>query len=230
MKTRLRKIIFRFLILPVISLILLVLAATAVLYYQQERLVKLAVTELNKKLPGELIVGGSNISVFENYPYISIAVKNVRFFADKDTTGKTIFEAEKIFVGFNLTDILNQQYHAKVIFLKNGCIDIVKDNGKLNILEAIKMSGDTVTSANDTAKALDLVLKKLVLKNMDVSFVDVQSREQVHSHIDRIQSSFRSDNFRLDADLKAAMLLNYIWPVKSSLLGTSDWRQKSNCL
>jgi uncharacterized protein involved in cysteine biosynthesis len=66
MKTRLRKIIFRFLILPVISLILLVLAATAVLYYQQQRLVKMAVSELNKKLPGELIVGGSNISVFEN--------------------------------------------------------------------------------------------------------------------------------------------------------------------
>jgi uncharacterized protein involved in cysteine biosynthesis len=66
MKTRLRKIIFRFLILPVISLILLVLAATAVLYYQQQRLVKMAVSELNKKLPSELIVGGSNISVFEN--------------------------------------------------------------------------------------------------------------------------------------------------------------------
>jgi hypothetical protein len=218
MKTRLRKIIFRFLILPVISLILLVLAATAVLYYQQERLVKLAVTELNKKLPGELIVGGSNISVFENYPYISIAVKNVRFFADKDTTGKTIFEAEKIFVGFNLTDILNQQYHAKVIFLKNGCIDIVKDNGKLNILEAIKMSGDTITSANDTSKALDLVLKKLVLRNMDVSFVDAQSREQVYSHIDRIQSSFRSDSLQFDADLQGAMLVDYIWPGDSSLL------------
>jgi uncharacterized protein involved in cysteine biosynthesis len=66
MKTRLRKIIFRFLILPVISLILLVLAATAVLYYQQQRLVKMAVSELNKQLPGDLIVGGSNISVFEN--------------------------------------------------------------------------------------------------------------------------------------------------------------------
>ena len=100
MKTRLRKIIFRFLILPVICLIILVFAATAVLYYQQQRLVRMAVGELNKQLPGELIVGGSDISVFQNYPYISIAVKNVRFFADKDTTGKTIFEAEKIFRGF----------------------------------------------------------------------------------------------------------------------------------
>jgi hypothetical protein len=162
MKTRLRKIIFRFLILPIISLIILVLAATAVLYNQQQRLVRMAVGELNNQLPGELLVGGRNISVFQNYPYISIAVKNVRFFADKDTTGKTIFEAEKIFVGFNLTDILKQQYHAKVILLKNGCIDIVKDNGRFNILDAIRLSQDTSTI--DTTKALDLVLKKLVLK------------------------------------------------------------------
>ncbi len=192
MKTRLRKIIFRFLILPVIFLIILVFAATAVLYYQQQRLVRMAVGELNKQLPGELIVGGSDISVFQNYPYISIAVKNVRFFADKDTTGKTLFEAEKIYVGFNLTDILKQQYHTKVIFLKNGCIDIVKDSGRLNILEAIRRSQDTSTTTQQ--KHFDLVLKKLVLKNMDISFLDKQSLEQVHAHIDKIQSSFLSDS------------------------------------
>ena len=216
MKTRLRKIIFRFLILPIISLIILVLAATAVLYNQQQRLVRMAVGELNKQLPGELIVGGSDISIFQNYPYISIAVKNVRFFAEKDTTGKTIFEAEKIFVGFNLTDILKQQYHAKVILLKNGCIDIVKDHGRMNILDAIRLNQDTSTI--DTTKALDLVLKKLVLKNMDISFIDKQSLEQVHTHIDRIQSSFRSDSLQMDADLKGAMLVDYIWPGDSSLL------------
>jgi len=218
MKTRLRKIIFRFLILPLIFLIILVFAATVVLYYQQQRLVRIAVGELNKQLPGELLVGGSNISVFENYPYISIAVKDVRLFANKDTTGKTLFEAEKIYVGFNLTDILNQQYHAKVIFLKNGCMDIVKDNGRLNILDAIRLSQDTTAAKIDTTKALDLVLKKLVLKNMDISFFDKQSLEQVNTHIDRIQSSFRSDSLQLDADLQGAMLVDYIWPGDSSLL------------
>src|ERR1700759_1218752 len=162
MKTRLRKIIFRFLILPVISLIILVLAATSILYYQQQRLVKMAINELNKQLPGEIIGEGSNISVFQNYPYISIAVRNVRLYEGKDTTGKTLFEAEKIYVGFNLTDILNQQYHAKVILLKNGCIDIVKDNGRVNIMDALRQTPATVSATADTTKSLDLLLKKLV--------------------------------------------------------------------
>ncbi len=83
-------------------------------------------------------------------------------------------------------------------------------------MDALRYSQDTSTI--DTSKALDLVLKKLVLKNMDISFVDIQSREQVHSHIDKIQSSFRSDSLLVDADLQGAMLVDYIWPGDSSLL------------
>ena len=82
-----RKILVRFLILPVIFLIVLVITAAAVLYYQQQRLVSLAVKELNKQLPGELEVGGSTISVFQNFPYVSIAVKNVQFYSGKQKTG-----------------------------------------------------------------------------------------------------------------------------------------------
>src|SRR5450432_3058039 len=106
MKIQIRKLLFRFLLIPVFAIIMLVIAATAVLYYQQQRLVKLAVVELNKQLPGELVVGSSEISVFQNFPYVSIAVKNVQFYASKVTAGRSIFEAEKIYVGFSLSDIL----------------------------------------------------------------------------------------------------------------------------
>ncbi|HEX3767040.1 MAG TPA: AsmA-like C-terminal region-containing protein [Puia sp.] len=121
-------------------------------------------------------------------------------------------------MGFNLTDILNQQYRAKVILLKNGCMDIVKDNGRLNIMDALLPGQDSVPQTTDTTKALDFVLMKLVLKNMDISFFDKQSREQVHSHIDRIQSSFSTDSLQMDADLQGAMVLDYLWPGDSSLL------------
>ncbi len=54
MKSQIRKVFIRFLFIPLICLIILVIAAIAVLYSQQQRLVSLAVKELNKKLPGEL--------------------------------------------------------------------------------------------------------------------------------------------------------------------------------
>jgi AsmA-like C-terminal region/AsmA family len=213
MKSRMRKILIRFLIIPVISLILLVIAAAAILYYQQERLVSMAVQELNKQLPGELEVGGSTINVFQNFPYVSIAVKNVHFYSGKGKTGGTLFEAEKIFVGFSLSDILKQQYHVKVIFMKNGSLNLVQDNsGRLNIVEAARFSPDTAGSTNSANTGLNLDLKKIVLKNMQISYLDKQQQQQVLVHIDKIQSSFRSDSLQLYADLQGAMIGDYNRP------------------
>ena len=213
-----RKILVRFLILPVIFLIVLVITAAAVLYYQQQRLVSLAVKELNKQLPGELEVGGSTISIFQNFPYVSIAVKDVHFYSSKQKTGRSLFTAEKIFVGFSLSDILNQKYRVKVIFMKNGSLNLVQDNdGRLNILEAARISSDTAAPTNKTNRELNLDLKKIVLKNMQISFLDRQSRQQVAVQIDKIQSSFHSDSLQLYADLQGSMVGDYSMPGDPSI-------------
>src|SRR5882757_4730583 len=151
MKRKIRKILLRFILLPLVALIILVVTAVAILYHQQERLVGLAVKELNKKLPGKLEIGGSEISVFQNFPYVSIGLKNVRFYATKLDSDKPIYEAERMYTGFSLEDILKQQYHVKVIALKNGHLDLVQDNsGKLNIVEASRMTKDS-TAVADTS-------------------------------------------------------------------------------
>jgi len=103
-----------------------------------ERLVRMAVTEINKQLPGELVVSGSDLSLFQNFPYISIGLKNVKLLPGKTTGLKPIYEAERMFVGFSIKDILNQQYHVKVILLKNGHLDLIQDStGQLNIVDVV---------------------------------------------------------------------------------------------
>ncbi|MFI5152866.1 MAG: AsmA-like C-terminal region-containing protein [Chitinophagales bacterium] len=218
MKIRMRKIFFRLLVIPLISFILIVVAAIAVLNFQQQRLVKLAVKELNKELKGELVLDSSQISVFQNFPYVSIALKHVKFYECKLSGSKPIFEAEKIFVGFSLSDILKQEYRAKVIFMKNGHIDLLQDRtGKLNIIEAAKLNDDTNTSANKTSGELNLDLKKIVLKNMNISFLDQQSGRRLISHIDKIKSSFQSDSLQFLGDLQGALFVDYTRPGDSSL-------------
>jgi hypothetical protein len=218
MKTHMRKVLIRFLFIPLICLFILVIAAIAVLYSQQQRLVLLALKELNKKFPGELVIGSSNISVFQNFPYISIAVKDVHFYSGKLTTDKPIFEAEKIFVGFSLTDILKHQYHVKVIFMKNGLLNLERENnGLLNIVEASRLNEDTTVSTGGTTNELDLDLNKIVLKNMNVSYFDKQSRQQVVSHIDRIQSSFSNDSTKIFSNLQGALIVDYTRPDDSAI-------------
>jgi len=66
MKPKARKRLIRFLLLIPASLVLLLIIAMSILYFQQHRLVTLAIKELNKQLQGELVVGGSSISAFQN--------------------------------------------------------------------------------------------------------------------------------------------------------------------
>ena len=214
MTNKTRKRLLRFLLLPIAVLILLVCAAIAILYSQQQRLVELAVKELNKKLPGELVVTGSELSLFQNFPYISIGLKGVQFYDSKLHTGKPIYEAERMYVGFSLPDVLKQQYHVKAIVLKNGHLDLVQDTaGRLNIVEASRMiSSDTAVVANAKPTELDLAVKKIVLKNMQISFLDRQNGQRVVTHIDRIQSSFQVEGQRIAGNLDGAMVVDYTRP------------------
>ncbi|HEV3223162.1 MAG TPA: AsmA-like C-terminal region-containing protein [Puia sp.] len=218
MKSQIRKVLVRFLFIPLICLTIFIIAAIAVLYSQQQRLVTLAVKELNKKLPGELVIGSSNISIFQNFPYVSISMNDIRFYSGKITTDKPIFEAEKIFAGFSLSDILKHQYHVKVIFLENGLFNLEQDNnGKFNIIEASRLIGDSTISKAGGTSELDLDLKKIVLNNMNISFLDKQNRQQVVSHIDKIQSSFSNDSEQIFSDLQGALVVDYTRPGDNSI-------------
>ena len=218
MKNKIRKRLVRFLLIPLIALILILATAFAILYSQQQRLVKLAIKEFNKRLPGEVLIDGSNIALFQNFPYVSIRLNNVRFYATKQTTVKPLFAAERLFVGFSLPDVLKQKYSVKVIFMKNGQLDLVEEkNGELNIVEASRMAPDTTKKADTTSTALDLDIKKIVLKNMTVSFNDLQTNQKLVSHIERIQSSLEDDSVKLNADLKGKMVIDYTSPGNTAL-------------
>jgi hypothetical protein len=213
-----RKRILRILLIPIAILIILAGIAVGVLYSQQQRLINLAIKELNKQLPGELVIGGSMISPFQNFPYISIGLKDVKFFATKQQTGRPMYQLEKLYVGFSLPDILQQKYNVKVIFLKKGHLDVVRDNnGNLNIVEANRIQQDTITTAAAESAALDLDIKKIVLSDLEISFTDKPSGQHVNARISKIKTSFRAADNKIFADFTGGMIADYITPKDSSL-------------
>lgn len=205
MTPKTRKRILRWTLIPVFILILLAGIAAGILYTQQERLVNMAVTELNKQVPGELVVGGSDLSLFQNFPYISIGLKNVKLLPTKISGVTPIYEAERMFIGFSIKDILNQQYHVKVILLKNGHLDLIEDStGELNIVEAVKLAPDTTTNSTTKAQPLDLDIKKFVLKDMRVTYRDPRSGQRIEADIARMQTAFRDEDGKISVDRRAA--------------------------
>src|SRR5690606_30554143 len=109
MNRAVKKWLVRPLTIIFISLAVLVGAVFVVLSTQQQRLVNIAIGELNKQVKGNLSIENSKISLFKNFPYVSVALHNGRFFADKTKTGKPICQFDRLYVGFSLPDILEQK-------------------------------------------------------------------------------------------------------------------------
>ena len=214
MTPKARKRLFRFIGLPLLILLILIGIAITLLVTQQERLVHMGVKDLNEKFAGRLEIEGSDISVFQHFPYISIGLKNIKFFANKTDTARPIYQAERLYVGFGLVDILRQKYRVKVISLKNGHLDLVEEpDGQLNIVEASHMTADSAaTASNGKATSLDLAISKIVLKNMDISYVDPKVRQRLFTHIDRIQSAFADNDAIMDGSLDGNLILDFSSP------------------
>jgi len=71
-------------------------------------------------------------------------LNKVQFYPNKQPGAHPIYEAERLYVGFSLPDVLRQKYRIKALALKNGHLDLVQeDDGQLNIVEASRMTGDT---------------------------------------------------------------------------------------
>ncbi len=220
MTPKARKRLIRLIGLPPLILLILIVIAITLLFTQQERIVHLAVKDLNEKIPGRLEIQGSEISVFQHFPYISIGLQNVKFFPNKADSAKAIYEAERVYAGFSLPDILKQKYNVKVISIKNGHLDLIEEpDGQLNIVEASQIRPDSSTTpTNAKPSNLDLDIQKFVLKNMDVSYLDPKEGQHLFTHIDRIQSSFTNNNQLMDGTLDGNCIVDFIRRGDTTLL------------
>lgn len=208
-----KKWIFRISLSLIILVLLLVGTAVVVLVTQQQRLVNLAVTELNKQFKGELTIGKSNISPFRHFPYISIALHDVRFYPDKQRKGKPVYEVGRLYAGFSLPDIFRQQYNVKRLFLQDGYLHLVKEkNGKLNLMEAKNIGEDTTAAGSKASGELAIDLRKMVLKDIHVSFLDRGTGQLYSTDISRLSTAFKTDSTHLSVDLKSDMLVDITSP------------------
>lgn len=198
--------------------LLLVTIAGGILYSQQERLTQMAVKELNKQFAGELVIKSSSISPFSNFPYISIALHDVRFFANKKMSGPPLYQVERLYVGFSLPDVLQQHYNARIIVLANGRVHMARyANGEVDLIKAHEFTGSGSPTPADTSETLNLNLKKIILKNIDITYHDNVSGWKVSSHIDKIKTAFAMDSARIAIDLDSKLLIDVTGKTDTSL-------------
>ena len=192
---------FRFLrrLFLTLLILFLLLAGSSFLmgYYYQDEVKEYVIGELNKELNTQIIVDGKNIdfTVLKNFPYASVDFKNVK--ALDATTNKnkdTLFKAGKISFQFNIVDIFRKNYHIKKIEIDDVDLKIRIDKNEHDNYHFWKSSSDTITTA------FSFALEKIVLNQVQCSFKNYKTKQNIDVLIKRsnLSGEFSNDKYSLE--------------------------------
>jgi len=182
-----KRIFIFFFALPLLILSILII----VVYWKQDYYVQLALEKANDDLNGKIVISDSHVSLFENFPYISIDLEGFRVFESKENDADCIMHLEDVYVGFNVLDMLTGDYKIKRIKLKGGHIDSKQHaDGSLNIERALasKVPSDQVE------EDLHLELNSIIAEAVDISHLDEVTNVKVDAMIGNFDSKFTTND------------------------------------
>lgn len=184
-----------FKILLASTLFLLFAAAVFVGYLFNNKciLTNFVIEQINNNLNAELQVKNSDVTIFQNFPNVSLDLIGVSL----QSKTENILTANHLYFGFNIKDILNKNYHIQIITIDSATINLkIDENGKSN-LDIVK--GSNEQESKNTNFLIDL--EKVKLKSVSLNFNDLQSNQQYKTQINEAEfdGSFKNTEFKLNA-------------------------------
>ncbi len=182
------KKIWKRILLAVIIIPILVLTG-GIIYIQknQAEIIKSEIAKLNKEHKGLIVVGDSELSLFDNFPYISLKVYDVQIFETKEDNSSTIIDVQDIYVGFNLNDIINGNYDIQSLKVEEGVFNIVIHEDNTTNLEN---SLATTSESDSDSSSTSVHFKKIIFKNLDIHTIDESTNTDIEKFIYNGQGGF----------------------------------------
>lgn len=168
-----------------------------VIYQKQDAIVQHLIDTLNKDFTGRIELKDSHISPFDNFPYISIDLENVRVYEGKDSTSNVITDIDEVYLGFDFWNIIGGRIDVNDIKLKNGKIDLVQHlDGRLNIEVALSSKAEIESASEE----FHLAIHEIELENMDI-----------HKYIEETKMLFDALIYEADAKFTTSPTHTYVF-------------------
>lgn len=162
------------------------------LFNNKRILTNFVIEQINNNLNAELQVKNSDVTIFQNFPNVSLDLVGVSL----QTKTENILTANHLYFGFNIKDILNKNYHIQIITIDSATINLkIDENGKSN-LDIVK--GRNEQESKNTNFLIDL--EKVKLKRVNFNFNDFQSNQQYKTQLNEAEfdGSFKNTEFKLN--------------------------------
>ncbi len=200
--------------------LILLTVVLAISFLNQDRIVKELVSQVNEDFKGRLVVEGSHISPFTNFPYVSIDLEHIKIYEGKADSSDLLLNISDAYLGFDFWTIINGSFEIKSIKLDSGFLKLVQHkDGSFNITNAL--SGDNDSMSNDTngdKESFHLDLKSIQLINIDLLKLNEDNNVLVEAFIDDAQASLRTSSDHTYVSLDSRFLFNLIVDNDTSFL------------
>ncbi|NQY07664.1 MAG: hypothetical protein HRT68_16080, partial [Flavobacteriaceae bacterium] len=201
-----RKFWKRFIFYTIILPILLVITALLIIQVKQNDIIKGEIAKLNEQHNGLITIGETNLSLFGNFPYISIKVDDVKVFENKEDNAPLIMDVKDIYMGFNLWNIVEGNNNIRSLLVEEGVFNIVlHKDGSNNLVNALAATHET-----EEVDSTHFNLKNIKLKNLDIHKLDEENNRDIETFIYWGKGGFKKDKDLISGHIDSEFELNVI--------------------
>ncbi len=182
------------------------IAASTFVYVKKDAIISKIISQTNKSYKGFIAIDKTTISPLENFPYISLKLKNVKVFETKSTDSLAIIDVKTAYIGFDFWQIIKSDFQIKKIALKDGFINIKQyENNELNIARAFEPFDEEI---DETNKPFKLDIDQIKISNIDVKKEIIATKILVEVDVKKAVASFEKTAKEIILSLDSQFMLN----------------------
>jgi len=208
--------ILRALIIFFLSLFMLILATTAILYLNRDTIGKKILLHANDLQDGELSFADISFNPFVHFPVISVHLSGV-IYRSGDTSvyrsqNDTLAQIDDFYGALNLLDLIKGDINVTKITLDEGWIGMNKyEDGSIDLLNAFGYQEDEIDS-NEVEKSTPsgIRLDEISLRNILISYSDSVEGDNIEVLIDRLDASFFINSDSIFSNLETKLQINQL--------------------
>ena len=201
--TRILKIILLFFM----GLIILVIIGTVILYLKKDDIGRELLLSVNSSTNGELEFEDIHVAPFAGFPNVSITLINPKYFevsgAWKDSIHDPILSFQKIFVTFDILELLQYNIDVSGIRIQDGHINLVEyEDSTFNFQRAFQVNPPEekqIHQVQGSVSSLDQLLLSIDLISLRNVDIDILRMIPGHKHKVKINTSKASLQIRPDS-------------------------------
>lgn len=197
-----RKIIKRALVGIILAVILFISTGIVFSIIYKDQIIGYFLNETNKHITTPVDVEKIEVSIFSQFPDISINLRNVTIKESGNDNQGILGKAQLISVSFNIIDIINKHYSIKGIHLYEA--DVMLKIDKQGVPNYIFYKKDTA------AKGGMFSLQNITGENIKIDYLDQKSDYHVALIAKKINSRLRQIDHNLFVELKGSMVSDEI--------------------